>query len=1210
MRALSLIAALACAFGCRSEIGVQSTSGPQPLPATLPQDGQEETILDDSQNETTLDDDPKQTVLDKVPPTVTCPDDFVTNAPFALTCVADDAETVTWSSDSPAVIFETPSQLASRVSATSDGSYVLTVTATDKAGNAGTATVRMTWDTTGPVLSNLKTVQDDLSGGNALFDNDTDFFFVWDPATDSGAGIQSYTLKTYALGGCAGPSIDTPGLVTNSFAASGSNGGTMSFQLEVFDHLGNSSLSPCSSSMTIDLDPPPAMAAPTDHGLFDDAALTFNWLAASDIGPAGIASYELEIRTTPANALVFSGNVGMALTHHAIGAEGESYLARVRAVDAGGNLGPWSADSDGVTIDSIAPTQPAAPTDGGVYSTNTNLSFNWINPGDVGLAGVASYDLEVGTSPGANDVYSGNLVGLTHNIVGTNGSSYYARVRAIDSAGNISNFSTNSNGILVDTGNPTPATNLITPADSAAGGDSTYDDDTTIYFRWSAGSDAESGIAHYDVTIHNNGSCSSAVGNANGLTGTSTSFVGSTGVTYTFEVNTFDAAGRSSASGCSTPITILDAAPTVTAVSAPSQPVVSSAGIITQSVVNVTCSMDGHARIDDNADGDPLVDWTPVTASVAEPLTIFGTDLAGASSDGPVTLRVTCRNLAMVPSATNTSRSVVIDTTPPPGLSALVGATGSGADGTVSLTVTYPGLTADYNRVSVRRAPGATAPADCGSGTEALVINTPFVSGPVTDATGSGTGGFFSYRLCIYDIPGNLTDSLTEENIQARDTAAPPALSAFTVNTGAGNDGEIDLTWTYPATVDYAYMEIRELGPGGTAPNAGCTNGNVIQTVSSPFSQTSYTRQTGSSIGELFGYRACIYDSSGNLTSSNVASNVQALDTSDPIDLLAFNAAAGASHGAVQLTVTNPADVSDWDTFEIRMLAGGSAPANCSSGSVLYTDSAAPFGTGGNPWTTTHATGSNFGDQFSYRVCIYDTSANTTSSYTASASAEDLQVVPSTVTTFSGATGAGTGEINVTVTFAATTDYQTVTVRRIAGATAPNANCTSDGSVVRTYTSPTFTNGAFVDTGTAGTYYSYRLCIYDGSSNLASTQTITNVQAKPNCAGLSSAGYCWYFSGADQSCTTFCAARGGCNLSGTRDYVGSGGTLAQCYAIAAALGNRGTLGGDLAYAQAFGCIFFDYNDGLTLRDTGTATTCAGVFGMTGIGARRICACNN
>lgn len=58
----------------------------------------------------------------------------------------------------------------------------------------------------------------------------------------------------------------------------------------------------------------------------------------------------------------------------------------------------------------------------------------------------------------------------------------------------------------------------------------------------------------------------------------------------------------------------------------------------------------------------------------------------------------------------------------------------------------------------------------------------------------------------------------------------------------------------------------------------------------------------------------------------------------------------------------------------------------------------------------------------------------------------------------------------------------------------------------------------------------------------------------PPCGGVVVGGYCWYTGGYKQSCDAACADRGGCNLEGTRDYAGTGGTDANCASVLDALG--------------------------------------------------------
>jgi hypothetical protein len=199
-------------------------------------------------------------------------------------------------------------------------------------------------------------------------------------------------------------------------------------------------------------------------------------------------------------------------------------------------------------------------------------------------------------------------------------------------------------------------------------------------------------------------------------------------------------------------------------------------------------------------------------------------------------------------------------------------------------------------------------------------------------------------------------------------------------------------------------------------------------------------------------------------------------------------------------------------------------------------------------------------------------------------------------------TGSSGGEITVTTNFPANvSDYARVDVRRVAGATAPNVNCSSNGTIQTSYVG-TYTPdpSTYMDTGTAGSYYSYRWCIYDGSGNLTASQTVTNVQALQTCGGDLAGTYCWYQSGSGQSCDTYCGAggRGGCNAAGVSWGWAS---VANCQAVATAVnGAPGSAGG--AGSNNIGC----WNIGASsFRDLGGAT-CGGSFS----GNTRYCACNN
>ncbi|MBI5501891.1 MAG: hypothetical protein HY907_16730 [Deltaproteobacteria bacterium] len=111
-------------------------------------------------------------------------------------------------------------------------------------------------------------------------------------------------------------------------------------------------------------------------------------------------------------------------------------------------------------------------------------------------------------------------------------------------------------------------------------------------------------------------------------------------------------------------------------------------------------------------------------------------------------------------------------------------------------------------------------------------------------------------------------------------------------------------------------------------------------------------------------------------------------------------------------------------------------------------------------------------------------------------------------------------------------------------------------------------------------------------------------EALPACDGAWLGGHCWYAGVADQSCDAACATHGGCDLAGTRDYAGSGGTDAQCVAVLAALGfgsypHQDWSNNDLGCHFAWGSW--------TYWSTAAPTTCAAAA-PGGAAAVRMCAC--
>ncbi|MCE5315601.1 MAG: GxGYxYP domain-containing protein [Armatimonadota bacterium] len=110
--------------------------------------------------------------------------------------------------------------------------------------------------------------------------------------------------------------------------------------------------------------------------------------------------------------------------------------------------------SDSIILDTQPPTTPGMLTDPGTFTNNTSLAFSWTASTD-SRSGLAGYNCQIGTVPGANNIFDGYLGNvLSKTIVGSIGCVYYCRVQSKDNAGNVSAW-VNSDGIVVAANMPT-----------------------------------------------------------------------------------------------------------------------------------------------------------------------------------------------------------------------------------------------------------------------------------------------------------------------------------------------------------------------------------------------------------------------------------------------------------------------------------------------------------------------------------------------------------------------------------------------------------------------------------------------------------------------------------------------------------------------------------------------------------------------------------
>ncbi|MBK22576.1 MAG: hypothetical protein CME70_01110 [Halobacteriovorax sp.] len=131
--------------------------------------------------------------------------------------------------------------------------------------------------------------------------------------------------------------------------------------------------------------------------------------------------------------------------------------------------------------------------------------------------------------------------------------------------------------------------------------------------------------------------------------------------------------------------------------------------------------------------------------------------------------------------------------------------------------------------------------------------------------------GAYVIRLDVTDSAGNLSSDTFNLNW---DNIPPPATDSFTAATTSGIDnGTIDITIDFPVDVsDYNLVQIR--GAEGVTPPSGCSNGFLVKSYTvGQFIDETYEADTSYPGGQFSG-RLCIWDSFGNLTSSQTFNSI------------------------------------------------------------------------------------------------------------------------------------------------------------------------------------------------------------------------------------------------------------------------------------------------------------------------------------------------
>jgi chitodextrinase len=276
---------------------------------------------------------------------------------------------------------------------------------------------------------------------------------------------------------------------------------------------------------------PPALSATAASA----TQINLSWTAATD--NVGVTGYRVERCqgsgcTTFSQIFTLSGttfnNTGLTAS--------TSYSYRVRAIDAAGNLGPYSSVASATTLaapDTTAPTAPSGLSATAAGSTQINLSWSAATDN----VGVLGYQLERCAGSGCSAFAqiaapAGTSFGDTGLAAGT---SYSYRVRALDGAGNLGGYSPVASAT-------TPAPDLSPPT-APTGLTATSAGSGQINLTWAASTD-DVGVTGYRVERCAGSGCSAFVQIAT-PTGTSFSNTGlAPNTSYTYQVRAADAAGN------------------------------------------------------------------------------------------------------------------------------------------------------------------------------------------------------------------------------------------------------------------------------------------------------------------------------------------------------------------------------------------------------------------------------------------------------------------------------------------------------------------------------------------------------------------------------------------------------------------------------------------------------------------------------------------
>ncbi len=749
--------------------------------------------------------------------------------------------------------------------------YTYKVAAYDAAGNASAQSSPASATTSAGADTQAPTVPAALAASAV---SASQINLTWSASTDNVGVVGYYIYRN-------GSFVRTAG--TTSYSDTGlSTGITYTYRVAAYDAAGNASAQSSSASATTSAGAD-TQAPTVPSGLAASAVsasqINLTWNASTDnVGVVGYRIYRNGSLAATASGTSYSDTGLSAST---------TYTYNVAAYDAAGNTSAQSSPVSATTstaADTQAPTVPAGLAASAVSASQINLTWN-ASTDNVGVVGYRVY---------RNGSLAASVGGTSYSDTGLSASTTYTyKVAAYDAAGNASAQSSPATATTSSSGADTQAPTV--PAALAASAVSA----SQINLTWSASSDNVGVVGYY---IYRNGSFVRTAGT------TSYSDTGlSTGITYTYRVAAYDAAGNASAQSSPASATTLGGADT----QAPTVPSGLAASAVSASQINLTWNA--------STDNVGVVGYR-IYRNGSLAATASGTSYSdtGLSASTTYTYNVAAYDAAGNASAQSSSASATTlggADTQAPTVPAGLAATAVSAS---QINLTWSASTDNVGVVGYRVYRNGSLAASVG--------------GTSYSDTGLSASTTYTYKVAAYDAAGNASaqssPAIATTSSSGADTQAPTVPAALAAS--AVSASQINLTWS--ASTD----------------NVGVTgyyiyrNGSFVATAGG----TSYS-DAGLSATTTYTYKVAAYDAAGNTSAQSSpasATTSAAADTQPPTVSIA-SPTGGMVSGSVAITANAADNVS---IASVQVYVDGAA-----MGSPITT---APYS---RMWNTTIATNSS-----------------------------------------------------------------------------------------------------------------------------------------------------------------------------------------------------------------------------------------------------------